>query len=174
MGTKMERLLELQEAIGYRFKDERLLVRALTHTSRGGEHNQRLEFLGDAVVGLYAARLLYAVEPELNEGEMSRARAAAVCETRAVRSARLSVWGNICAWAAARNKAAGVTSPRSFQTPLKRFLPPFTLMAAQARQTGFLSAFCPCGPNEKAALPTARPVCRSCCKAAASNAPTAS
>ena len=88
MGTKMERLLELQEAIGYRFKDERLLVRALTHTSRGGEHNQRLEFLGDAVVGLYAARLLYAVEPEMNEGEMSRARAAAVCETALYEAAK--------------------------------------------------------------------------------------
>ncbi len=72
----------LLDRLGYRFEDPALLLQALTHPSycseHGGESNQRLEFLGDAVLGLVVAHQLYLDSPELREGELSKARAAVV------------------------------------------------------------------------------------------------
>jgi ribonuclease-3 len=64
----------LQKAIGYCFQDEGLLARALTHRSASGQHNERLEFLGDALLGAVVARRLYLQFPELDEGALSRLR----------------------------------------------------------------------------------------------------
>lgn len=64
-----------ERALGYRFQDAALLDRALTHRSAGGAHNERLEFLGDAVLALVAAELLHAQWPQADEGELSRRRA---------------------------------------------------------------------------------------------------
>jgi len=68
----------LERALGYRFEDEKLLEAALRHSSwaheRGEESNERLEFLGDAVLGLVAARLLYESHPGWSEGDLTRAR----------------------------------------------------------------------------------------------------
>lgn len=68
---------ELEEALGYRFRRVELLERALTHRSfaneRGlPEHNERLELLGDAVLGLVATEWLFRYHPELPEGELSK------------------------------------------------------------------------------------------------------
>jgi ribonuclease-3 len=62
-------------AIGYTFQDARLLELALTHRSAAGAHNERLEFLGDAVLGMVAAELLYARYPAADEGTLSKLRA---------------------------------------------------------------------------------------------------
>jgi ribonuclease-3 len=62
-------------ALGYRFQDEELLELALTHRSVGGENNERLEFLGDAVLGMVIAQALYASHPGADEGALSRLRA---------------------------------------------------------------------------------------------------
>lgn len=62
-------------SLGHRFRDEALLALALTHRSASGRHNERLEFLGDAVLGLVAAETLYVVHPEADEGALSRLRA---------------------------------------------------------------------------------------------------
>lgn len=78
MGRPLE---ELEERIGYRFRDRSLLERALTHRSRAnetdprGEHNERLEFLGDAVLSLAAAELLMERFPELAEGPLTKIKA---------------------------------------------------------------------------------------------------
>lgn len=61
--------------IGYTFLDARLLDLALTHRSAAGAHNERLEFLGDAVLGMVAAEVLYARYPAADEGTLSRLRA---------------------------------------------------------------------------------------------------
>jgi ribonuclease-3 len=61
--------------LGYRFVDERLLEQALTHRSAGAMHNERLEFLGDAVLGMVIARALYERKPRAREGALSRYRA---------------------------------------------------------------------------------------------------
>lgn len=74
-------LAELQERLGYRFRDESLLRLALTHPSVAHEapgatpHNQRLEFLGDAVLGLVLTRELYEKFPGFGEGPLTKARA---------------------------------------------------------------------------------------------------
>lgn len=60
---------------GYAFGDPGLLRLALTHRSSGSPHNERLEFLGDAVLGLVIGELLYRRFPELDEGALSRLRA---------------------------------------------------------------------------------------------------
>lgn len=77
----------LQEEIKYVFRDETLLRRALTHTSRANEErlghlgsNERLEFLGDAVLELVSSEFFYRTYPELPEGDLTRMRAAFVCE----------------------------------------------------------------------------------------------
>ena len=75
-------LSELESAIGYKFKNPDLLVRALTHRSLANEQaaenpvdNERLEFLGDAVLGLMVAEALFLLYPDWREGELTRARA---------------------------------------------------------------------------------------------------
>lgn len=71
---------ELQARLGYRFRDASLLQRALTHRSFSAQHNERLEFLGDAVLGLAITQQLYARQGQMNEGALSRMRAHLVRE----------------------------------------------------------------------------------------------
>ena len=68
----------LQGRLCYQFSDPTLLERALTHRSAGRHHNERLEFLGDAVIGLAAASAFYDRFPEADEGVLSRLRALVV------------------------------------------------------------------------------------------------
>jgi len=67
-------LADLSSLIGYRFKDQTLLKRALRHRSAGDPNNERLEFLGDAVLGIVIAEALYQHHPHAREGELSRMR----------------------------------------------------------------------------------------------------
>lgn len=69
---------ELLAKLKYQFTEPKLLKVALTHRSRGGEHNERLEFLGDAVVNFVIAEILYQQFPKATEGELSRWRATLV------------------------------------------------------------------------------------------------
>ena len=77
----MSDFAELQQRLGYTFRDENLLRLALTHPSVAHEqntpapHNQRLEFLGDSVLGLVLSRELYEKFPEVDEGALTKARA---------------------------------------------------------------------------------------------------
>ncbi len=78
---------QLEEKLGYKFKDPALLKNALTHSSYANENraegvpsNERLEFLGDSVLGFVTAKHLYAVQPAMPEGRMTRLRAELVCE----------------------------------------------------------------------------------------------
>lgn len=79
---------KLEEKIGYTFHDIALLETALTHSSYANERHgtdcqsyERLEFLGDSILGLVTADFLYHHEPRLPEGRMTRLRAELVCET---------------------------------------------------------------------------------------------
>ncbi|MDY3014957.1 MAG: ribonuclease III [Evtepia sp.] len=81
----------LEEKIGYTFRDRTLLENALTHSSYANEHrekgmpsNERLEFLGDSILGLVVADHLYRTRPDLPEGDLTRIRAALVCENSLV------------------------------------------------------------------------------------------
>jgi ribonuclease-3 len=72
----------LQEQLGYRFADPRLLQQALTHRSHSTPNNERLEFLGDGVLNCIVAAELYTRYAALKEGELSRLRASLVREQR--------------------------------------------------------------------------------------------
>ncbi|MEO7072054.1 MAG: ribonuclease III [Rhodanobacter sp.] len=65
----------------YRFADPALAELALTHRSAGRPNNERLEFLGDALLGAIVAEMLFAAHPKASEGELSRLRAQLVCGT---------------------------------------------------------------------------------------------
>lgn len=69
---------ELLDKLNYTFQDEKYLKVALTHRSKGGEHNERLEFLGDSVVNFIVAEMLFQHFPRATEGELSRWRASLV------------------------------------------------------------------------------------------------
>jgi len=73
---------------GHAFADQDLLAQAMTHRSAGFPHNERLEFLGDAVVGLIVAEALYRRWPKADEGALTRARAELVRESSLAAIAR--------------------------------------------------------------------------------------
>ncbi len=76
----MDRREALQQRLGHRFADPSLLEQALTHRSGGSPDNERLEFLGDGVLGCAVAEALYARFPRLAEGKLTRMRARLVRE----------------------------------------------------------------------------------------------
>ena len=84
----------LEEKLGYTFQNPKLLENALTHSSCANESrgrlssNERLEFLGDSILGMVVADHLYRNHPDLPEGELTRTRAALVCEESLVEVAQ--------------------------------------------------------------------------------------
>lgn len=87
-------LQKLEAALGYTFHDKRILENALTHSSyanenreRGLRNNERLEFLGDSILGFVVAEYLYRNLPDKPEGELTRIRADLVCEKNLARAA---------------------------------------------------------------------------------------
>lgn len=94
---------DLEAAIGYRFKDISLLQNALAHSSYANERwhnsllsNERLEFLGDSVLGMTVAEYLYRSFPDRPEGELTRMRADMVCEqTLAAVAGKIGLGGHL-------------------------------------------------------------------------------
>jgi len=93
--SEEDRCRVLESALGYQFRDRRLLAEALRHRSYVNEHpqadirdNERLEFLGDAALNLVVSHVLMRQSPELSEGELSRARAHLVNESHLAQVAR--------------------------------------------------------------------------------------
>ena len=83
----MSKLTELEQVIGYEFNEQRLLQQALTHSSFANEKhmkklsdNERLEFLGDAVLEVVSSEFLYKEHTDLPEGDLTKLRASIVCE----------------------------------------------------------------------------------------------
>lgn len=71
----------LKESLAYEFSDEQLLRQALTHRSAAAKNNERLEFLGDAVLQMVISELLFRLHPEADEGTLSRLRSSLVKDT---------------------------------------------------------------------------------------------
>lgn len=86
----------LCKQLGYDFSDSQLLLRALTHRSYAPEHNERLEFLGDSILGCTIAKYLYCNYPQLSEGELSRLRSNLVKEdTLAILAQQLNLGSHL-------------------------------------------------------------------------------
>jgi ribonuclease-3 len=81
-ADRAARLAELEARLGYEFRDRSLLDTALRHASRahesGDQSNERLEFLGDAVLGLVVAHVLFDAHPDWSEGDLTRAKSSVV------------------------------------------------------------------------------------------------
>ena len=95
MKERNSLLSSLQERIGYRFRDASLLDEAMRHSSFANEHrklmlsdNERMEYLGDAVLELASSDYLFHMNPPMREGDMTRLRASLVCEQTLAVSAR--------------------------------------------------------------------------------------
>lgn len=91
----MSKYTELENRIGYHFKDEKLLLNALTHSSFSSEHgleysmnNERLEFIGDGFLDAIVGAELYKLMPTAHEGALSKNRAEIVCEESLAEIAR--------------------------------------------------------------------------------------
>lgn len=109
---------ELEEKLGYRFKNIGLLEHAMTHSSYANEHrsagitsNERLEFLGDSVLGMVVAEYLFAKHPNMPEGELTRTRAALVCETSLYEVARTLNLGRYLRLGKGEDAGGGRTRP---------------------------------------------------------------
>ena len=120
-------LKNLQEKIGYQFRNETLLAQALTHSSYANEHrmdhnscNERLEFLGDAVLELTSSEFLYQKYGQLPEGDLTKVRASIVCDPLWHTVPHRSPWGSICIWEKGRTQPAGETGTLWFLTPWRQ------------------------------------------------------
>lgn len=109
---------ELEEKLGYRFHNIGLLEHAMTHSSYANEHrsagvtsNERLEFLGDSVLGMVVAEHLFAKHPNMPEGELTRTRAALVCETSLYEVARVLDLGRCLRLGKGEDSGGGRTRP---------------------------------------------------------------
>ncbi|WP_053983981.1 ribonuclease III [Niameybacter massiliensis] len=103
LGTIMsqKKLIELESRIGYKFNDLEHLRNAVTHRSFANEHrnlqikdNERLEFLGDAILDLIISKYLFDKYPSMPEGDLSKIRASIVCEGSLAKTARLMELGS--------------------------------------------------------------------------------
>jgi len=109
---------ELETVVAYSFRDRALLERALTHSSFANEQrtgeardNERLEFLGDAVLGLVVSDLLFRRRPRLDEGQLSRLRAFLVSAANLVRYAGQIELGEYLKLGKGEEKTGGRTKP---------------------------------------------------------------
>lgn len=87
MNKESNKFSELEHKIGYKFKDIKYLENALTHSSYSNENrmyrrinNERLEFLGDSILGIVVSKYIYKKYPNYPEGDLSKLRAQVVCE----------------------------------------------------------------------------------------------
>lgn len=117
----------LEHELGYRFKDVALLMRALTHRSFTNEssssgHNERLEFLGDAVLDDHVSRMLFERYPEASEGLLTRYRAALVREEMLASLAAAMELGPLLRMGRGEMQTGGQEKPRLLASALEALL----------------------------------------------------
>ena len=118
---------QLEQRLGHTFLDRSLLETALTHSSyanesrgQGGVCNERLEFLGDSVLGVTVADFLYRHYGSMPEGRMTRLRSELVCEQSLYRVAQKLELGRFLRLARARSTTAAGSGPPSSPTRWRR------------------------------------------------------
>ncbi len=101
----------LRQQLGYEFSQPQLLQRALTHRSYAADHNERLEFLGDSILGCVIAKHLYSAFSHLAEGELSRLRSSLVREETLVILAQKVDLGRYLLLGEGERKSGGFRRP---------------------------------------------------------------
>ena len=117
-------LKELEERIAYEFKNKNLFTQALTHSSYANEHrldhsrcNERLEFLGDAVLEIVTSEFLYRKYETLPEGDLTKSGPALCANPPWLTAQGTLSWANTCIWARVRMPPAAGTAIPWCQTP---------------------------------------------------------
>nr|C5D8T6.1 RecName: Full=Ribonuclease 3; AltName: Full=Ribonuclease III; Short=RNase III [Geobacillus sp. WCH70] len=120
---------ELQKKIGIFFTNEKLLIQAFTHSSYVNEHrrrphedNERLEFLGDAVLELTVSQYLFKKFPHMSEGELTKLRAAIVCEPSLVKFANALSFGELVLLGKGEELTGGRTRPALLADVFEAFI----------------------------------------------------
>ena len=140
----------LQNRIGYRFQNEGLLRQALTHSSFANETgapnhhllcNERLEFLGDSVLSLITSDFLYRRYPNLPEGDLTRMRAAMVCEEALASYAREIGLGEFLLLGKGERNSGGADKPAVIADAFEATLAAICLDAGGMNGIGAVSAF---------------------------------
>ena len=138
---EQEAMKGVQAALGYQFGDESLLLAALTHRSFRNERpklaprdNERLEFLGDAVLGMATAGMLMKAFPSAREGELTRRRAEIVCEAGLAQVAIELSLGPALRLGRGEERSGGREKPRLLASALE------ALIGAVAMDTGIPTA----------------------------------
>ena len=114
----MDQMEELEKKLGYTFQNQALLSEALNHSSYANEHrskgeqsNERLEFLGDSVLGFVTAEFLFELHRDLPEGDLTRQRAALVCEQSLYEVAKMLDLGKYLKLGKGEDAGGGRTRP---------------------------------------------------------------
>jgi len=106
---------KIEKSIGYKFKDKNLLKKAFTHTSYAYENktesNEKLEFLGDSILEFISSKYLFENYSNLKEGEMTKVRAAVVCEKSLYKIAKLHNFSDFLYLGKSERKTGGENRP---------------------------------------------------------------
>ena len=141
-------MTKLIERIGYAFNNDQLLIMALTHSSYANENrgegavcNERLEFLGDAVLGLLVAEYLYGHFPEMPEGKMTKLRSELVCEKNLSRVAEELQLGQYLRLGKGEEKNGGCKRPSILADAVEATLAAIYLDGGKTVAEMFVSRF---------------------------------
>ena len=139
---------QLQNTIGIQFNNEKLMKQAFTHSSYVNEHrgkpfqdNERLEFLGDAVLELTVSQFLFTHFPKMSEGEMTKLRAAIVCEPSLVRFAESLQFGKLVLLGKGEEMTGGRQRPALLADCFEAFIGALYLDQGLPTVTNFLNQF---------------------------------
>ena len=142
---------DLEVAIGYRFKNITLLQNALTHSSYANERwhdslksNERLEFLGDSIMGMVVAEHLYKQFPDRPEGELTRMRADMVCETSLAAVAEKIELGKHLLLGHGEEQGGGRARPSILADAVESVIAASFLDGGMAAAEGFIRRFVLC------------------------------
>lgn len=142
---------DLETAIGYKFKNITLLQNALTHSSYANEHwhnglksNERLEFLGDSVLGMVVAEYLYKNYPARPEGDLTRMRADMVCERSLAKIAERVNLGDYLSLGHGEEQGGGRNRPSILADAVESVLAACFLDGGMEAAEGFINRFVLC------------------------------
>ena len=142
---------DLEEAIGYHFSNITLLQNALTHSSYANERwhdslksNERLEFLGDSILGMTVAEHLYKNFPDRPEGELTRMRADMVCETSLAAVAEKIHLGEHLLLGHGEEQGGGRSRPSILADAVESVIAASFLDGGMAAAEGFIRQFVLC------------------------------
>lgn len=147
---------DLEKKIDYQFNDRDLLLTALTHSSYANENrnsgvkcNERLEFLGDSILGMTVANYLYSEYPQMPEGDMTRLRAELVCEQSLYETAKKLGLGDYIRLGKGEESGNGRSRPSILADAVEALLAAIYLDGGKTHSVKFVEDFILASMNDK-------------------------